>query len=87
MALEDAMSLAGHLRDHLQQPQAAFAAFERHRRHRAEKVVEFGRRSGNQKRKLGPAGAWLRDRFVALVLPSLLRQSADWLYKYQPAWS
>jgi 2-polyprenyl-6-methoxyphenol hydroxylase-like FAD-dependent oxidoreductase len=86
MALEDAISLAGHLRAHLDTPDHAFARFEADRRRRAEQVVEFGRRSGNQKQALGPVGAWVRDRFVALILPTLMRRSADWLYNYQPAW-
>src|SRR5438105_3345174 len=87
MALEDAMVLARHLRDHLQSPEEAFSRFEADRRARAEQVVEAGRRSGNQKRELGVIGAWARDRFVSLVLPSVIRWSTDRLYRYQPVWS
>jgi len=65
---------------------ALLAARMREERRRAEPVAEFGRRSGNQKQALGPVGAWVRDRFVALILPTLMRRSADWLYNYQPAW-
>jgi 2-polyprenyl-6-methoxyphenol hydroxylase-like FAD-dependent oxidoreductase len=87
MALEDAMLLARRLRDHLQTPEEAFSRFEADRRARAEKVVDAGRRSGNQKRELGAFGAWTRDRFVSLLLPTVIRWSTDSLYKYQPVWN
>ena len=87
MALEDAMVLARHLRDHLPSPAEAFSRFEADRRARAETVVDAGRRSGNQKRELGACGAWARDRFVSLLLPTVIRWSTDGLYRYQPVWN
>ena len=87
MALEDAMVLARHLRDHLQSPEEAFSRFEADRRARTQAVVDAGRRSGNQKRELGAFGAWARDRFVSLLLPTVVRWSTDRLYRYQPAWN
>jgi 2-polyprenyl-6-methoxyphenol hydroxylase-like FAD-dependent oxidoreductase len=86
MALEDAIVLAGHLRDCIDSPAEAFSRFETDRRSRVEKIVQMGRRSGNQKRPLGPVGAWARDRFVSLALPSVMRLTAGSLYNYRPAW-
>jgi 2-polyprenyl-6-methoxyphenol hydroxylase-like FAD-dependent oxidoreductase len=86
MALEDAIVLAGHLRDRIDSPAEAFSRFETDRRSRVEKIVQMGRRSGNQKRPLGPVGAWARDRFVSLALPSVMRLTAGSLYNYRPAW-
>jgi 2-polyprenyl-6-methoxyphenol hydroxylase-like FAD-dependent oxidoreductase len=87
LALEDAMSLASMLTRRATTPEAAFAEFEQSRRARAEKIVGYGRRSGNQKRELGAVGAWLRDRFVSLLLPRLLRKNSDWMYDHTIRWT
>ena len=86
MALEDAIVLAGHMRDSIDSPTEAFLRFETDRRSRVEAIVQMGRRSGNQKRLLGPVGAWARDRFVSLALPSVMRLTAGSLYNYRPTW-
>jgi 2-polyprenyl-6-methoxyphenol hydroxylase-like FAD-dependent oxidoreductase len=86
MALEDALVLAIHLRDCGEAPSEAFSRFEADRRARVEKIVAMGRRSGNQKRPLGSAGAWARDRFVSLALPTVMRLTAGSLYNYRPQW-
>ena len=87
LALEDAMSLANLLGGRATTPEAAFAEFERSRRARVEKIVDYGRRSAHQKRELGTLGAWLRDRFVSLLLPRLLRKSSDWMYDHTIRWT
>jgi 2-polyprenyl-6-methoxyphenol hydroxylase-like FAD-dependent oxidoreductase len=68
LALEDAMVLAQCIRD-IDDPEAAFAAFERARRSRVETIVKESRRTGSTKAVSGPIGEWVRDR----VLPFLLR--------------
>jgi 2-polyprenyl-6-methoxyphenol hydroxylase-like FAD-dependent oxidoreductase len=86
LALEDAIVLARCVRD-IPRLDDAFAAYERLRRARAEKVVRFGRKTGNQKAVSNPIARWLRD----LMLPFLLKRVAnpaamDWLYSYKVAW-
>ncbi|MGW0064353.1 FAD-dependent oxidoreductase [Streptosporangium sandarakinum] len=85
MAIEDAVVLARCLRD-VPGTREAFAAFERLRRERVEKVVAQGRRNGSGKAP-GPVGAFLRD----LVLPTIMRQVEKkdmlaWMYDYRLSW-
>ncbi|MFS1302668.1 NAD(P)/FAD-dependent oxidoreductase [Streptosporangium longisporum] len=85
MAIEDAVVLATCLRD-VPGTRDAFAAFERLRRDRVEKVVAQGRRNGSGKAP-GVAGAFVRD----LVLPVIMRQVAKgnamaWMYDYRVSW-
>src|SRR5215475_6746170 len=84
MAVEDAVVLGKCLRD-LPSP-AAFAAFERARRQRVERVVAQGKRNGTGKAP-GPAGALLRD----LMMPALMRMTAKrdlmgWMFDYRIDW-
>lgn len=83
MALEDAWYLARALKSNLHDPQKAFQEFEKIRRTRVEKVVQLGRRSGNSKKKVGPVGAWVRDRFVTALMPTLVKNYTGWLYDKQ----
>jgi 2-polyprenyl-6-methoxyphenol hydroxylase-like FAD-dependent oxidoreductase len=82
LALEDAMRLARllHAGDELG---ATFEKFERERRPRAERIVALARRNGNQKREFSPAGAWIRDRMLKLLIPITAR-GMDWMYSYDP---
>ena len=82
LALEDAMRLARllHAGDELG---ATFENFESERRPRVEKVVALARRNGNQKREFSPAGAWIRDRMLKLLIPITAR-GMDWMYSYDP---
>lgn len=80
MALEDALVLAGCLR---QQPDAgaAFAAFEARRRARVERIAQQARRHGSRK-VAGPVAAWFRDR----LMPVFLRYGAQanaWVHSYR----
>lgn len=87
LALEDAMSLAQHLRDD-EGHERAFAGYERDRRPRAEEVVAYARAVNRHKRvtksRLGIA---LRDA----LLPRFLRNAAsdtrnDHLYNHVIPW-
>ncbi|GII53557.1 FAD-dependent oxidoreductase [Planotetraspora thailandica] len=85
MAIEDAVVLAKCLRDN-PGPRDAFAAFERLRRRRVERVVAQGRRNGSGKAP-GPVGAFVRD----LAMPVFMRQLTKrdplaWMYEYRISW-
>ncbi|WP_169948445.1 NAD(P)/FAD-dependent oxidoreductase [Microbispora sp. H11081] len=85
MAIEDAVVLGKCLRD-LPDTAAAFAAFERLRRGRVERVVAQGKRNGDGKAP-GAGGAFVRD----LVLPVVLRQvekrnALAWMYDHRITW-
>jgi 2-polyprenyl-6-methoxyphenol hydroxylase-like FAD-dependent oxidoreductase len=85
MALEDAIVLAKCLRD-FPDTEAAFAAYERARKERVEKVVEMARRMGNGKNPPGAFGRAVRD----LVLPFFLKmgvKAIDEVYAYRVAWN
>jgi 2-polyprenyl-6-methoxyphenol hydroxylase-like FAD-dependent oxidoreductase len=82
IALEDALRLACLLQAG-EELGVAFDRFERERRPRAERVVALARRNGNSKREFGPAGAWLRDRMLSLMIP-LASKGMDWMYAYNP---
>ena len=82
MALEDAMRLACLLQAG-EEFGVAFDKFERERRPRAERVVALARRNGNSKQHFSPAGAWFRDRMLALLIP-LTSKGMDWMYAYNP---
>jgi 2-polyprenyl-6-methoxyphenol hydroxylase-like FAD-dependent oxidoreductase len=69
LALEDAIVLAKCLRD-APKVEAAFAAYQRIRKERAEQVAHQTRRIGDRKAAPGPIGRAFRD----LLLPVFLRQ-------------
>ncbi|MEU4406901.1 NAD(P)/FAD-dependent oxidoreductase [Streptosporangium sp. NPDC023963] len=85
MAIEDAVVLAKCLRD-VPGTLDAFAAFERLRRGRVERIVAHGRRSGSGKAP-GAVGAFLRD----LTLPAVMRQvdkrnALAWIHDHRISW-
>lgn len=69
LAIEDAVMLAGCLRDH--DPQTAFANFEKARRPRVEGIVKRAART-NAGKAAGPVGRVVRDA----MLPAILRTTA-----------
>lgn len=84
LAMEDAILLAKRLRD-VPDTVQAFAAYERIRRERVEKVVGFARRTGNRKSPSGPFGRAVRD----LVLPFFLKmgvKAIEPVYSYRVHW-
>jgi FAD-dependent urate hydroxylase len=83
MAVEDAVQLGRCLRD-LPDPGAAFAAFERLRRRRVERVVAHGARTTSTK-VAGPVGRVVRDA----LLPVLLRHGGgppEWMHRHHVDW-
>ena len=85
MAIEDAVVLARCLRD-LPETGRAFAAYERLRRQRVERVVAHGARTSNSK-AAGPVGRVLRD----LMLPVILKRVASggslaWMHDHHIDW-
>jgi 2-polyprenyl-6-methoxyphenol hydroxylase-like FAD-dependent oxidoreductase len=86
MAIEDAVTLARCLRD--VQPSAdAFAAYDRLRRARVERVVAYSARIGQSKTP-GPIGRWFRDLFMPVALKLVASPAAQaWLYDHSIDWS
>ncbi len=85
MALEDAVVLAQCLRDS-RDSQSAFAAFERVRRHRVERIVAQGARTSSSK-AAGPLGRVLRDLMMPFVFKHLVTPaSLEWMYGHHITW-
>lgn len=85
LAFEDAIVLAKCLRD-LPDPAAAFAAYERLRRKRVEKVVAYARKRGNDK-VAGPVARVFRDLMMPVVLRYLASEKAHaWMYDHPLRW-
>jgi FAD-dependent urate hydroxylase len=85
MAIEDAIVLARCLRD-MPDVAQAFAAYERLRRARVERIVAQGARTSNSK-AAGPVARVLRD----LMMPMVLKRVADggslaWMHDYHIDW-
>lgn len=87
LALEDAMMLAQCLRD-LREPADAFAAYQRIRQPRAERVVRYAQEITKRKKvSQNPLAVLVRDA----MLPMFLRRAAtdvssNWLYDHTIAW-
>jgi 2-polyprenyl-6-methoxyphenol hydroxylase-like FAD-dependent oxidoreductase len=84
LAIEDAVVLARCLRD-LPDRAAAFAAFERARRPRVERIVAAAARM-NRTKMPGPIGRGIRD----LVVPAMIRHTARaqrWVFEYSTDWT
>ena len=85
MAIEDAVVLGKCLRD-LPDTAAAFAAFERLRRGRVERVVAQGKRNGDGKAP-GAGGAFVRDLILPVVLRQVEKRNAlAWMYDHRITW-
>jgi FAD-dependent urate hydroxylase len=85
MAIEDAVVLSRCLRD-LPDTRQAFAAYERLRRARVERIVAHGARTSNSK-AAGPVVRVLRDLMMPLVLNRVARGgSLAWMHDYHIAW-
>ena len=85
MAMEDAIVLAKCLRD-IPDTEAAFAAYERTRKERVEKVVAIARRMGNHKSPSGAVGRAIRD----LMLPFFLKmgvKAVEPVYAHRVDWN
>ena len=85
MAIEDAVVLSRCLRD-LPDTRQAFAAYERLRRARVERIVAHGARTSNSK-AAGSVVRVLRDLMMPLVLKRVARGgSLAWMHDYHIAW-
>jgi 2-polyprenyl-6-methoxyphenol hydroxylase-like FAD-dependent oxidoreductase len=85
MAAEDAVVLARCLRDLPGTPEA-FAAYERLRRRRVERIVAQGARTGSAKTP-GAAGRVLRDLLLPVVFKLLVTdRSLAWMYDHHIDW-
>jgi 2-polyprenyl-6-methoxyphenol hydroxylase-like FAD-dependent oxidoreductase len=82
LALEDAMRLARLLQDG-QELGVTFQKFESERRPRAERIVAFARRNGNQKGEFSAAGAWIRNQIFKMLIP-IAAKGQNWMYAYDP---
>lgn len=86
MAIEDAVALGMCLRD-APEPQDAFAAFERLRRTRVERVVAQGKRNGDGKAP-GVVGAAVRDLMMPFIMRQVDKRNAmGWITDYRLSWS
>jgi 2-polyprenyl-6-methoxyphenol hydroxylase-like FAD-dependent oxidoreductase len=86
MALEDGVILAKCLRD-VPGIRNAFAAFERIRRRRVERIVAQGARSSSSK-TAGPVGRLVRDLALPFVFRYLVTaKSLAWMYEYHIDWA
>jgi FAD-dependent urate hydroxylase len=85
MAIEDAVVLARCMRD-LPNTGQAFAAYERLRRARVERIVAHGAKTSNSK-AAGPVGRVLRDLMMPLILKRVARgESLAWMHDYHIEW-
>ncbi len=86
MAIEDAIVLAKCLRD-IPDTERAFAAYERLRRERVEKVVAYSRRIGQSKAISNPVARWLRDQIMPFALKHFANAASHAsLYTYHVDW-
>jgi 2-polyprenyl-6-methoxyphenol hydroxylase-like FAD-dependent oxidoreductase len=86
MAIEDGIMLAKCLRDH-RDYRTAFAAFERIRRPRVERIVAQGARSSSTK-ALGPLGRTIRDAMMPLLFRYVITdKSLAWMYDHEMDWT
>lgn len=86
MAIEDAVVLAKCLRD-IPELDLAFAAYERLRRPRVERVVRYSARIG-QSKVPGPVGRFFRDLFMPIGLRLVAGKGANaWLYDHHIDWN
>ncbi|MEV4300022.1 FAD-dependent oxidoreductase [Microbispora rosea] len=85
MAIEDAVVLGKCLRD-VPDTAEAFAAFERLRRERVERVVAQGKRNGDGKAP-GAGGAFVRDLILPVVMRQVEKRNAlAWMHDYRITW-
>jgi 2-polyprenyl-6-methoxyphenol hydroxylase-like FAD-dependent oxidoreductase len=86
LAVEDAAVLAKCLRD-IPDLALAFATYERLRRTRDERMVQYGRNAGQGKVMTNPIGVWFRDQSMPLIFKLLANSAAsDWIHSYQVDW-
>jgi 2-polyprenyl-6-methoxyphenol hydroxylase-like FAD-dependent oxidoreductase len=90
MALEDGVVLAQALRDHTvgdhAEVPAAFAAYEKARRERVEKIVAAGARSSSSKIP-GPVGRWFQELMLRFAFRYMITdRSIAWINDHRIRW-
>lgn len=86
LAMEDAIVLAQCLRD-LPEGEQAFTTYERLRRARVERVVQYRHRLSSWKPMTSPIQEWFWERLMPFCLNRSATPAAlDWLYAYQVDW-
>jgi 2-polyprenyl-6-methoxyphenol hydroxylase-like FAD-dependent oxidoreductase len=86
LAIEDSAILAKCLRD-IAPLEQAFAAYERLRRERVERMVVWARSLGGAKQATSPVQLWFRDLMMPLFLRFAANPAAlDWIYTYNIDW-
>jgi 2-polyprenyl-6-methoxyphenol hydroxylase-like FAD-dependent oxidoreductase len=86
LAIEDAIVLAKCLRD-IPDHALAFATYERLRRERVERMVQYARRLGQGKVMTNPIQIWFRDMLMPFFLKRFANPAAlDWGYSYHVDW-
>ncbi|GIL30032.1 FAD-dependent oxidoreductase [Actinocatenispora comari] len=85
LAMESAVQLARCLRD--LPPQRAFAAYERLRRARVERIIAAGART-NSNKAAGPVARVIRDLVMPVAMRSLAKpEKMAWQFAYQIDWN
>lgn len=85
IAIESAVQLARCLRD-LPNPSEAFAAYERLRRERVERIIALGARKASEK-AAGPVGRVMRDLIFPVMMKLLAKpEKMAWQYDYAIDW-
>ncbi len=85
MALEDAACLAA-LVESEGDLDTALQRFVAHRRPRAERIAEEGRKRGRYKAPRSALQRWVRDLVVPVMLKRFVtHQSMEWIYGYRVA--
>jgi 2-polyprenyl-6-methoxyphenol hydroxylase-like FAD-dependent oxidoreductase len=86
LALEDAIVLAKCIRD-IPGMQQAFSEFQKLRRSRVERIVQYSRRIGQRKYATNPVQVFFRDLMLPLFLKSANKDSHGWMYDFKVDWS
>lgn len=85
MAMEDALVLSGSLVDHVRNPTAALADYQRRRIRRVQKVQQMARRHGRLFHQSGLQARLIRlgMRILGTVYPEYFQQRNDWIMGYR----
>ncbi len=68
--------------------ESALATYEQLRRKRAEEIVQFSRKRGNNKVVRHPVARWLRDLILPFALKRFTQPNAlDWMYAHEVDWA
>lgn len=86
LALEDAIVLAKCIRD-IPDAGLAFSEFQKLRRDRVERIVQYSRSIGQRKHATNPVQVFFRDLMMPMFLKSANKVSHSWMYDYRVDWN